>query len=134
MSEIHFVLITPDAFKNAPPNSGMAYKWSVFTQWEREATDADDQAFEQSMALSASSGHDVFTNVEKFTFPKGMKINRMVGTFEYIPLLSEGRYELVVRWRSHGDESWTDGGRYPILVIYDAAPKLPPSPVTAPTS
>jgi|HubBroStandDraft_1064217.scaffolds.fasta_scaffold01415_7 hypothetical protein len=133
LSEIHFGQPTPDAFKNIPAGTGAFFRWAVFTQWEVEEGDIEGQAYEQCIALALGSGELAFTNVTQFTFPSPTKIQRLVGNFDVIPLLPEGRYELIAKWHKAGDSDWIEGSRYPVVVTYDP-PRVPPSPITAPSS
>lgn len=131
LSEIHFAVADPEAIKKIPPNTGLPYRWSLFMQWEREPEDKIEQDFECSIELTSESGKVFFTNVAKFAFQPKDHIHRQIGNFDIMPLLPEGRYELLLR-QTKNDGTWIEASRYPVRVIHDPIPA--PSPVTAPTT
>jgi hypothetical protein len=129
LSEVHFVPPAEDALKNIPPNSAVVYRWTVFTQWEKEK--GDTGSYEQAIGISSDAGVVSFTNVAKFAFQDNANIQRLAGNFEVFPMLPAGRYELTLQWRKEGSVDWIEGGRYPIYVIFDP-PRQFNVPFTAP--
>lgn len=122
LSEFHFIPQSEEALRNIPPNSATPFRWSIFVQWEREPEDADNQEFEQSLAMTSESGQIFFTNITKFSFRPNDRIHRQLGNSDIIPILPAGRYELIARWRRDENSTWIDAARYPIWVVYDPVP------------
>jgi hypothetical protein len=132
LSEFHFVVPSPEAIKNLPPKSGIPFRWVIFMQWEREGGDSNEQEFECSVAMTSEAGEVFFTNTAKFSFQPKDRIHRQIGNFDLVPVLPEGRYELVVRQRKDESAEWIEASRYPVWVVYDPVPTQ--GPVTASTT
>lgn len=119
LAELHFRI-----FPNAPPpppGTIIFYNWAILCQWEIGLGE-ELEHWEQSLSLESSTGQLVFTNNAKLEVPSPtMMVHRMAASLDMIPFLQEGRYEIVARWRKVGgdEESWKEGGRYPIRVVYD---------------
>jgi hypothetical protein len=101
-------------------------------QWEREGGDSNEQEFECSVAMTSEAGEVFFTNTAKFSFQPKDRIHRQIGNFDLVPVLPEGRYELVVRQRKDESAEWIEASRYPVWVVYDPVPTQ--GPVTASTT
>ena len=129
LAEIHFRI-----FPNTPPpplGAAVFYSWAILCQWQIGLGEESEE-WEQSITLASKLGPVVFTNNAKFETPSPkISVHRMVASLDMIPLLSEGQYELIAKWRKvgEGEESWKEGGRYPISVVYDHIAL----PVTAPS-
>ncbi len=117
LSEIHIVVPNSETLKDLPPQSGLSYAWVLFMQWEREPGDNPEQEIECSIAMTSEAGQIFFTNIAKFNFQPKDRIHRQIGKFDVMPVLPEGRYELVLSQRRNAE--WIEVGRYPVWVIYD---------------
>ncbi|MGH9499876.1 MAG: hypothetical protein ACRD3L_12120 [Terriglobales bacterium] len=122
LSEFHFVPRSPEAMKDLPPNAGVYFKWAVFVQWERDSRDNNEKSFQQSIGLASEAGVSHFTNVSTIEFQVGKTTYRNIGHFDAVPVVPEGKYDLVVRWRLNERTDWVEAGKYPIRVAYDPAP------------
>jgi hypothetical protein len=130
LAEIHF-RIFPN-ISPPPPGATVFFNWAIFCQWQIGLGEETEE-WEQSLSLVSKSGQLVFTNNARFEVPSaGIQVHRMVASLDMVPFLPEGQYEIIARWRKVGDdeESWKEGGRYPMRVVYDHISL----PVTAPTT
>jgi hypothetical protein len=130
LAEIHFRI-----FPNLPPpatGSVVFYKWAVLSQWEIGLGE-EGEDWEQSLSLASKSGEPILTNVTKFGLPSPQVLtHRMVASLDMIPFLPEGEYQLIAKWKKaqEGEDSWQEGGHYPLRVVYDRIQIPPTTPTT----
>jgi hypothetical protein len=93
-------------------------KWFVFTQWEI-APDEAGQTFEQKFTLASEDGATtVLQSRTDFVAEEGKQLHRIIGSFNFFPLLAAGHYRLKLYLRSRGQEQWgNEVASYPVEII-----------------
>ena len=107
----------------APPRGTVVpYSWTAFSLWQREDQD-QDTPFESRSVLVSPSGETLIegslatNNYDNFT----KQYQRVVEQFPVLPVWSQGRCNLVLKYRLRGEQDFRDVARFPFDIIHEQA-------------